>query len=156
MANRAKSHDPQGFWPKSWNEMSNEIRAGRSLAGYELACARIGMVWGKLNSAKNSHSFLNTGSVHVGTRTPFRSAVPRDESSMTLSLFKRILQKCCRHRFSWPHNGMNGQDYQVCLICGAAYEFDCSTMTRTGRLVEAVDMRAPGVPARPARVSRSD
>jgi hypothetical protein len=42
---------------------------------------------------------------------------------------------CCRHRFSWPHAGMHGQDYQVCLICGVVYEYDCSTMRRTGRLV---------------------
>lgn len=75
---------------------------------------------------------------------------------MTLQLFKRILQKCCRHRFSWPHNGVHGQDYQVCLICGAAYEFDCSTMTRTGRLVEPEDLRSPNLPAGTARASRTD
>lgn len=47
-----------------------------------------------------------------------------------------LLQKCCMHRFSWPHTGRHGQDYQVCLICGAAYEFDTTTMRRTGRLVD--------------------
>jgi len=58
---------------------------------------------------------------------------------MTSPLLKRLLQKCCVHRFSWPHTGVHGQDYQVCLICGAAYEYDWTTMRRTGRLVTPAD-----------------
>jgi len=53
---------------------------------------------------------------------------------MTPPLLTRFLEMLCRHEFSWPHTGPQGQDYQVCLLCGAAYEFDCTTMTRTGRL----------------------
>jgi hypothetical protein len=57
-------------------------------------------------------------------------------------LLKRLIEMCCRHRFSWPHNGLHGQAYQVCLLCGAVYAYDCETMRRTGRLVPAaVDPR---------------
>jgi hypothetical protein len=58
---------------------------------------------------------------------------------MTSPFLKRLLQRCCVHRFSWPHTGVHGQDYQVCLICGAAYEYDWTTMRRTGRLVTPAD-----------------
>lgn len=54
---------------------------------------------------------------------------------MSLSFFKRLLGTFCPHRFSWPHSGSHGQDYQVCLICGTAYEYDWMAMRRTGRLV---------------------
>ena len=30
---------------------------------------------------------------------------------------------------------MHGQDYQVCLLCGTAYEYDWVQMRRTGRVV---------------------
>jgi hypothetical protein len=56
-------------------------------------------------------------------------------------LLKRFFEMCCRHRFSWPHNGVHGQAYQVCLLCGAAYAYDCETMRRTGRLIAGVDPR---------------
>jgi hypothetical protein len=56
---------------------------------------------------------------------------------MTPPLFTRLSEMFCRHRFSWPHTGAQGQDYQVCLVCGAAYGFDCTTMRRTGRLAVA-------------------
>ena len=49
-------------------------------------------------------------------------------------LLTRLSAMFCRHQFSWPHTGAQGQDYQVCLVCGAAYGFDCKTMRRTGRL----------------------
>ena len=54
--------------------------------------------------------------------------------AMTGRLVKLILQKLCSHRFSWPHCGVDGQDYQVCLICGATYEYDLVTMRRVRRL----------------------
>jgi hypothetical protein len=53
---------------------------------------------------------------------------------MISELFRRIFRLLCPHRFTWPHSGADGQDYQVCLRCGAAYEYDWSTMRRTGRL----------------------
>jgi hypothetical protein len=48
-----------------------------------------------------------------------------------MQFFKQLLGRFCPHRFSWPHSGAHGLDYQVCLICGAAYEYDWSTMRRT-------------------------
>jgi hypothetical protein len=54
--------------------------------------------------------------------------------AMTGRLVKLILQRMCSHRFSWPHSGVDGQDYQVCLICGTAYEYDLVTMRRVRRL----------------------
>jgi hypothetical protein len=55
---------------------------------------------------------------------------------MPARLFNRIIEKLCPHRFSWPHSGAHGQDYQVCLICGSAYEYDLISMRRTGRLID--------------------
>jgi hypothetical protein len=55
------------------------------------------------------------------------------------ALFKQIFRWLCPHRFSWPHTGAHGQDYQVCLICGTAFEYDLNTMRRTGRLVLPTD-----------------
>ena len=51
------------------------------------------------------------------------------------ALLKQILRWLCPHRFSWPHSGIDGQDYQVCLLCGTAFEYDVTAMRRTGRLV---------------------
>jgi hypothetical protein len=51
------------------------------------------------------------------------------------ALLKYIIRLLCPHRFSWPHSGIQGQDYQVCLRCGTAFEYDTTTMRRTGRLV---------------------
>jgi hypothetical protein len=39
------------------------------------------------------------------------------------------------HRFSWPRVGDDGCDYQICLTCGAAYEYDWRMMRQTGRLL---------------------
>jgi hypothetical protein len=55
---------------------------------------------------------------------------------MSAQFFKRLFGKLCPHRFSWPHSGLHGRDYQVCLICGATYEYDWTTMRRTGQLAE--------------------
>jgi hypothetical protein len=53
---------------------------------------------------------------------------------MATQFLKRLFGKLCPHRFSWPHSGSHGQDYQVCLICGTAFGYDWSTMRRTGPL----------------------
>ena len=68
------------------------------------------------------------------------------QTGVTPSLLKRLLESCCLHRFSWPHTGVNGQDYQVCLICGAVYKYDWATMRRTGRLAgyESLPEKQPG------------
>ncbi|HUO25605.1 MAG TPA: hypothetical protein VMU61_08060 [Candidatus Aquilonibacter sp.] len=63
------------------------------------------------------------------------------------SFLTRFFELLCRHEFSWPHTGGHGQDYQVCLICGAVYEFDCATMQRTRRLAEPPGPSSP--PLRP-------
>jgi hypothetical protein len=55
---------------------------------------------------------------------------------------KRILEILCRHEFSWPHSGIYGQDYQVCMRCGTVYEYDWVKMRRTRRLVSGLDGQA--------------
>jgi hypothetical protein len=54
------------------------------------------------------------------------------------ALLNQVLRWLCPHRFSWPHSGIYGQDYQVCLLCGTAFEYDVTTMRRTGRLAAGV------------------
>jgi hypothetical protein len=54
---------------------------------------------------------------------------------MAAQFIKRLIENLCPHRFSWPHSGAGGQDYQVCLICGTAYEYDLVSMRRTGRVI---------------------
>lgn len=53
---------------------------------------------------------------------------------MAVTFLKQILEKFCNHRFSWPHSGIDGRDYQVCLICGTIYEYDWAKMRRTRRV----------------------
>src|SRR6266567_9473973 len=57
----------------------------------------------------------------------------RSQHPMANSFLSLFLQKLCPHRFSWPHSA-HGQDYQVCVICGTAYEYDWATMRRVRRL----------------------
>ncbi len=52
-----------------------------------------------------------------------------------MSFLKRVFGRGCSHRFTWPRLGDNGQHYQVCLTCGAAYEYDWNDMHPTGRLL---------------------
>jgi hypothetical protein len=61
---------------------------------------------------------------------------------MAGNLLKRFLEIFCRHEFSWPHSGFCGQDYQVCMRCGAVYEYDLSKMRRTRRLASAPQSQA--------------
>lgn len=84
---------------------------------------------------------------HQGRRAFHREAVPCTrrarlttagfKKAVMASFLKQFLQKFCRHEFSWPHSGVYGQDYQVCVRCGAIYEYDWGTMRRTRRLVPA-------------------
>lgn len=37
----------------------------------------------------------------------------------------------CPHEFSWPRRAQNSHHYQVCLLCGAEYEYDWKTMQRS-------------------------
>jgi hypothetical protein len=50
------------------------------------------------------------------------------------ALLKQISQWFCSHHFSRPYGGAHGQDYQVCLDCGAVCGYDVEKMRRTGRL----------------------
>jgi len=65
-----------------------------------------------------------------------------------MSFLKRVFGRGCSHRFTWPRLGGNGQHYQVCLTCGAAYEYDWNDMRPTGRLL-GLNGQAPFTSARP-------
>jgi hypothetical protein len=59
------------------------------------------------------------------------------KSGETVNLLKLLLRQGCTHRFSWPRVDDNGRHYQICLACGAAYEYDWMAMRRTNRLLLA-------------------
>jgi hypothetical protein len=40
----------------------------------------------------------------------------------------------CSHEFSWPRRGVDGDYYQVCLLCATEYKYDWTTMRRTQRV----------------------
>ncbi|HUK26370.1 MAG TPA: hypothetical protein VLV49_17450 [Terriglobales bacterium] len=65
---------------------------------------------------------------------------------MNTPWLERLLQVFCRHQFSWPHTGTHGQYYQVCLVCGAAYDYDWATMRRTRRRVVLSEMQGEARP----------
>jgi hypothetical protein len=50
-----------------------------------------------------------------------------------MRFLQRLLGEFCSHRFTWPRLTCNGQHYQICLICGTAYEYDWKRMRRTDR-----------------------
>jgi len=52
-----------------------------------------------------------------------------------MRFLQRFLGELCSHRFTWPRLSGNGQHYQICLICGTAYEYDWKRMQRTDRLL---------------------
>jgi hypothetical protein len=52
-----------------------------------------------------------------------------------MALLRRLFGKGCLHRFSWPRVDTNGRHYQICSVCGTAYEYDWKLMRRTERLV---------------------
>jgi hypothetical protein len=52
-----------------------------------------------------------------------------------MNFWKRLCGRGCAHRFSWPRIDANGCHYQVCLLCGTAYEYDWAMMRRTRRLM---------------------
>lgn len=65
-----------------------------------------------------------------------------------IMIWKRLLGRGCAHRFSWPRIDSDGRHYQICLLCGTAYEYDWTSMRRTSRLMEwiptIVDGHRPG------------
>lgn len=52
-----------------------------------------------------------------------------------MNLLKQLLHRGCTHRFSWPRIDQNGDHYQICLSCGAAYEYDWKEMRRSTKLL---------------------
>jgi hypothetical protein len=66
---------------------------------------------------------------------------------MSGQFLKQLFAKLCPHRFSWPHSGVQGRDYQVCLICGTAYEYDWTTMRRTGQVAAPKEARGLRLPS---------
>ena len=51
-----------------------------------------------------------------------------------MNFLKQLLNRGCSHRFSWPRVDKDGRHYQICLMCGIAYEYDWRMMRRTDRL----------------------
>ena len=52
-----------------------------------------------------------------------------------MRFLQRLFGEFCSHRFTWARLSGNGQHYQICLICGTAYEYDWKRMQRTDRLL---------------------
>ena len=57
-----------------------------------------------------------------------------------MNFWKLITGRACTHRFSWPRIDAAGHHYQICLLCGTAYEYDWTMMRRTNRLI-AIDVQ---------------
>jgi hypothetical protein len=59
----------------------------------------------------------------------------------------RILHRCS-HQFLWPRKSADGRAYQVCIRCGAEYEYDWEHMRRTGpiEITAATAQRAHLIP----------
>ncbi|HZC24298.1 MAG TPA: hypothetical protein VE866_13230 [Candidatus Binatia bacterium] len=64
-----------------------------------------------------------------------------------MKFLNQLLHRACPHRFAWPRVGENGCHYQVCVICGTAYEYNWETMQRTTKLMNqpAADHHAAGL-----------
>jgi hypothetical protein len=52
-----------------------------------------------------------------------------------MRFLQRLFVEFCPHRFTWPRLRGNGQHYQICSICGTAFEYDWKRMRRTDRLL---------------------
>jgi hypothetical protein len=62
-----------------------------------------------------------------------------------MTFLRGLLKRACSHRFSWPRLDAAGRHYQICLLCGTAYEYDWSLMRRTRHLL----VMTPTLPERP-------
>ena len=68
-----------------------------------------------------------------------------------MNLFNRLFGRGCSHRFNWPRIDADGRHYQICPLCGTAYEYDWRMMRRTDRVL------APnGRPSIPSTQTRPD
>ena len=55
----------------------------------------------------------------------------------------RFLQELYPHRFYWPRS-VHGRDYQVCVICGTAYDYHWITLHRVRRVNHTLIGEMPG------------
>jgi hypothetical protein len=58
-----------------------------------------------------------------------------------MAFLTRLFGRGWSHRFSWPRIDANGHHYQICSVCGTAYEYDWTMMRRTERLLLTVPWR---------------
>jgi len=86
-------------------------------------------------------TFLLWAVVNGQTKLPLTKKITFVARSVMSALLKHVLRWLCPHRLSWPHSGAHGQDYQVCLLCGTAFEYDTASMRRTGRVVSPNGVR---------------
>jgi hypothetical protein len=86
-------------------------------------------------------TFLLWAVVNGPTKLPLTKKITFVARSVMSALLKHVLRWLCPHRLSWPHSGAHGQDYQVCLLCGTAFEYDTASMRRTGRVVSPNGVR---------------
>src|SRR5208282_2498746 len=93
-----------------------------------------------------------TGSHDLQTNGFSVAKQPRKQRT-DMEFLQRLLGEFCPHRFTWPRLSGNGQQhYQICLICGTAYEYDWKWMQRTDRplvtngrhLLASAQTRLPG------------
>jgi len=52
------------------------------------------------------------------------------------------LMPTCRHQFAWPRRDERGEHYQVCILCGAKYSYDWTTMRRVAPLTDEEEQAA--------------
>jgi hypothetical protein len=52
-----------------------------------------------------------------------------------MTFLQGLLKRACSHRFGWPRLDAAGRHYQICLLCGTAYEYDWTLMRRTRRIL---------------------
>ena len=53
-----------------------------------------------------------------------------------MNFVKKLFGRGCSHRFTWPRTNADGRHYQICSLCGTAYEYDWQRMQRTDRLLD--------------------
>jgi len=55
-----------------------------------------------------------------------------DDALMARNLLQLLSPKC-PHEFGWPRKAADGEYYQVCVNCGAEYQYDWPSMRRLGK-----------------------
>jgi hypothetical protein len=40
-----------------------------------------------------------------------------------MNVLNRLFGRGCSHRFTWPRIDADGRHYQICPLCGTAYEY---------------------------------